>query len=372
MADELHVVAFNVPWPADYGGVMDVYYRLRALSEAGVKIHLHCFTYGRPKAPELESVCASVDYYQRNMSWWLQLDRRPFIVSSRENAELRKRLLADSLPILLEGVHCCWLLEEGVLPADRRVAVRAHNVETNYYSMLYKSEQNWWRKGYLLLESLKLRHYEPLLRRASAVFTVSDGDRDYFQAMGCRHVATVPCGNPNKEPHWGGQTVSRALYHGNLSVPENDAAARDLITNVFTGLACELVVAGHTPSSALKKLAGRYDNVTLVADPSDDEMRRLVEESSVNILTTRQATGLKIKLLNALFRGRHCLVNSKMVEGTGLKDLCVVEDDAAGMRKAVMRLMKENFGTEQMAFRCEKLKPYITSNAIEPILEWLR
>lgn len=371
MADELHVVAFNVPWPADYGGVMDVYYRLRAMCEAGVKIHLHCFTYGRPKAPELESVCASVDYYRRNMAWWLQLGRRPFIVSSRENAELRECLLADCLPVLLEGVHCCWLLEEGVLPDDRRVAVRAHNVETNYYSMLYKSETNWWRRNYLHLESLKLRHYEPLLRRASAVFTVSDGDRVCFRAMGCRHVATVPCGNPNREPHWGGQSVRRALYHGNLSVPENDAAARDLIANVFAGLDCELVVAGHAPSAALRKLAGRYDNVSLVADPSDNEMWRLVEESSVNILTTRQATGLKIKLLNALFRGRHCLVNSEMVEGTGLKELCVVEDDAAGMQKAVMRLMKEDFGEEQMNFRRERLKPYVTSNAIGPILEWL-
>ena len=189
--------------------------------------------------------------------------------------------------------------------------------------------------------------------------------------MGCRHVATVPCGNPNRETHWGGQSVRRALYHGNLSVPENDAAARDLIANVFAGLDCELVVAGHAPSAALRKLAGRYDNVSLVADPSDNEMWRLVEESSVNILTTRQTTGLKIKLLNALFRGRHCLVNSEMVEGTGLKELCVVEDDAAGMQKAVMRLMKEDFGEEQMNFRRERLNPYVTSNAIGPILEWL-
>ena len=41
---DLHIVSFNVPWPANYGGVMDVFYRLRALSRAGLRIHLHCYT----------------------------------------------------------------------------------------------------------------------------------------------------------------------------------------------------------------------------------------------------------------------------------------------------------------------------------------
>lgn len=373
MADELHVVSFNVPWPADYGGVMDVYYRLRALSEAGVRLHLHCFTYGRPQAPELEALCASVDYYRRNMSWLLQLGRRPFIVSSRDNADLRRRLLGDNLPVLLEGVHCCALLEEGGLQPGRQVAVRAHNVETNYYSMLSRSETDFRRRGYLMLEALKLRRYEPLLKRASAVFTVSDADRDHFRAMGCRRVATVPCGNPNGEPIGdpAGNAVRQALYHGNLSVPENDAAAKDLIATVFAGLDCRLVVAGHAPSASLRALARRHDNVTLVADPSDGEMDKLIAESQVNILTTNQATGLKIKLLNALFKGRHCLVNSSMVEGTGLADLCTVEDSPVGMRQAVKRLMDEEFSPAQWAARQQLLQPFVTANAIRPMLDWL-
>lgn len=373
MTDELHVVAFNVPWPADYGGVMDVYYRLRALSEAGVKLYLHCFTYGRSQAPELKSLCASVDYYRRDMSWRLQMGRRPFIVSSRDNADLRRRLLGDDVPVLLEGVHCCSLLEEGALQPGRRVAVRAHNVETDYYSMLSRSETDFLRRGYLKLEALKLRRYEPILRRASAVFTVSDADGDHFRAMGCRRVATVPCGNPNRGPveRPAADAVRQALYHGNLAVAENDAAAKELITNIFDGLECRLVVAGHAPSASLQALANRHDNVTLVADPSDREMQKLVAESQVNILTTNQATGLKIKLLNALFNGRHCLVNSSMVEGTGLAGLCTVEDSPEGMRQAVMRLMDEDFAPAQTVARQRLLQPFVTANAIRPMLDWL-
>ena len=32
MEKHLHIVAFNVPLPANYGGVIDVFYRLKALS----------------------------------------------------------------------------------------------------------------------------------------------------------------------------------------------------------------------------------------------------------------------------------------------------------------------------------------------------
>ena len=58
----LHIVTFNVPWPADYGGVIDVYYRIVALAKTGVKIHLHCYTYGREEAKELEQWCSATSW----------------------------------------------------------------------------------------------------------------------------------------------------------------------------------------------------------------------------------------------------------------------------------------------------------------------
>ena len=41
----INIVAFNIPWPANYGGVIDVYYKMLALHRCGVKIFLHCFEY---------------------------------------------------------------------------------------------------------------------------------------------------------------------------------------------------------------------------------------------------------------------------------------------------------------------------------------
>ena len=61
----LNIVSFDVPFPANYGGVIDVYYKLLWLHKAGVKIHLHCFTYGRKPSKELEALCEKVYYYER-------------------------------------------------------------------------------------------------------------------------------------------------------------------------------------------------------------------------------------------------------------------------------------------------------------------
>ncbi len=79
LADKhLHIVCFDVPYPADYGGVIDVFYRIKAFHELGIKIHLHCFEYGRGKQIELEQYCIEVKYYKRNTGWkgfsWRELD----------------------------------------------------------------------------------------------------------------------------------------------------------------------------------------------------------------------------------------------------------------------------------------------------------
>ena len=43
---EIHIVCFDVPHPPDYGGVIDIYYKVKSLHELGIKVHLHCYQYG--------------------------------------------------------------------------------------------------------------------------------------------------------------------------------------------------------------------------------------------------------------------------------------------------------------------------------------
>ena len=61
----LHIISHDVPWPADYGGVVDLFYKLKALHAEGIKIKLHCFLYGsRNKQDELNK---NFDDFRKDM-----------------------------------------------------------------------------------------------------------------------------------------------------------------------------------------------------------------------------------------------------------------------------------------------------------------
>ena len=344
----LHIIAFDVPYPANYGGVIDVFYRVKALSEAGVKVHLHCFEYGRGEQ-EILKRCHEVKYYKRDTSFAKQLSLTPYIVNSRRSEALVQDLLQDDYPILCEGLHTTAILSDKRLK-NRKIYVRAHNVEHDYYQALGNSEKLGFRKLFYLAEAWKLRRYEPVLRKSAGIFAISQNDADYF-AKRYQNVTLVPGFNSSDSVCSETGRGDYVLYHGNLSVKENETAAKWLIDNVFSKLDFHCVVSGLNPSEKLLKFAEKHSNVTLVANPDDAEMIDLLRQAQVNILVTNQPTGLKLKLLNALYNGRFCLVNSDMVKGTSLESLCVVADEPEQMITEIKRLMEEDFTEDDIEQR---------------------
>ncbi len=349
----LHVIAFDVPYPANYGGVIDVFYRVKALSEAGVKVHLHCFEYGRGEQEILKRY-HEVKYYKRDTSFAKQLSLTPFIVTSRRSEALVQDLQKDDYPILCEGLHTTAILSDKRL-RNRKIYVRAHNVEHDYYKGLGDTEKCGWKRFFYHAEAWKLRRYESILKNASGIFAISQQDADYFSER-YKKVVLVPGFNAADSVCSETGRGEYVLYHGNLSVRENEDAAKWLIENVFSELDLHCIVAGLNPSEKLRKQAEKYANVTLIANPDDAEMIDLLRQAQVNILVTNQPTGLKLKLLNALYNGRFCLVNSDMVKGTSLEGLCVAADEPEQMIAEIKRLMEEDFTEEVIEERDAQMR----------------
>lgn len=346
----LHIISLDVPFPANYGGVIDIFYKAKALAEAGIQVHLHCFQYGRVFAEQL-NFCAQVHYYKRDCSLRKQGGLMPYIVSSRDNRELEDRLLMDNFPILCEGLHTTKILTDPRF-AQRKVYVRAHNVEHDYYRLLGEAETSVWKRCYYYVEAARLKRYEAILHKASGIFPLSQKDAAYF-LKGYNKVMLFP-------PFCGAKEVSSSLgrgayvlYHGNLSVRENKDAAIWLMRNVFSKIEYPCIIAGLNPSSAIQKEAEKYSNVQLQSNLSDEDMRLLIQQAQVNVMVTNQPTGLKLKLLNALSQGRFCVVNGKMLVGTSLQDLCVQADDAATMIAEIERLMQIEFSAADRAYRAQ-------------------
>ncbi len=333
----LHIVSFDVPWPADYGGVIDVYYKAKALAELGVKIHLHCFEYGRGEAPELAEICESVHYYKRDTGKHQLLNSLPYVVVSRRSEELVDRLCLDRHPILFEGLHSCFHLGDPRLLGRRRI-VRAHNVEHDYYEALAQAESSTFKRAYFVQEARKLRKFEAVLSEADGILAISPGDQRYFAAH-FRNVLHVPAFHPGNQVEVPPGLGDFCLYHGALSVPENDKAALYLVNEVFRGLPVPLVIAGRGASPELRSAVARSNNVKLRENIPTAEITALVRAAQVNVLPTFQATGIKLKLLLCLFQGRHVVCNSPMVQDTGLESLCRVHDDPVTMRLSIQACM---------------------------------
>jgi hypothetical protein len=352
----LNLVCFDVPFPANYGGVFDLFYKIRSLQEAGVHIHLHCFEYGRGKQPELEQYCSSVAYYERLPAYKSLSSTLPYIVGSRANKDLLTNLNKNNYPILMEGMHCTYFLHIGAL-AKERCFVRLPNVEHLYYGKLAETTTSLTKKWYYKRESKLLYEYEKSLADKADFWSISQKDCDVFTGeLGYSKIDNLPLYLPEYTPQWKGEKGSFCLYHGNLEVDENEYAAIWLLEKIFSEIKIPFVVAGHNPSKKLERLAHAQMHTCIVTNPSDKEMEDLIRKAQVNIIPSFNNTGIKLKLINALYHGRHCLLNESGVEGSGLEDCCTIANTCAAMKKELQRLYELPYTLYTYEHRIEKLK----------------
>lgn len=349
MFDSMHIISFNVPYPPDYGGIIDVYYKIKALHVAGIKIHLHCFTYGRDESKELEKICASVSYYNRQPLWKGFFSNKPLIVDARRSKALLNNLLKDDYPILFEGLHTCYYLDYAGLK-NRILMVRMHNNEAAYYLSLARREKKLFNSIYYYEEYKRLKIFESKLSHATFILAIARHEAAYYQT---RFPHTIYIG-----PFHGNNQVATseghgkyALYHGNLNISENIEAALFLTEQIFKDVDLPLIIAGMNPPDVLKNKISDMPHVSLISSPSPLEMLELIQNAHVNILPSFQHTGIKLKLLNSLFNGRFCIANQIMVDQTQLEKYCKVANTPYEIKDALHTIFEQEFTSTDLQFR---------------------
>ena len=371
----LHIVCLDVPWPADYGGAIDMMNRIRMFHEAGVRIHLHYFSYNERGNPnELNQFCETINVYERSRMKDVFSFKTPYIVASRINEHLVKRLSEDKHPILLEGIHCTGILSH-LDRSDRKIVVRIHNDESTYYKELSRAETGIVKKIYFRNESHLLKNYTRHLPNDCVYACISEKDTAVFKNDYLLEQSRFLPIFPSWQKVTGVEGQGHlCLYHGNLSVPENEEAALWLLCKVFTKARVPFVIAGKKPSRRLQKLAGLCQHTCLVADPCETEMNDLVRKAQIHVLPcfNKNVTGIRLKLLHALYEGRHCVVNQPMVEGTGLESACHIGTNANAFASIIMQLYHQPFTREEKVLRKQLLgTTYDNQKNTCQLIQWL-
>lgn len=373
MSKHLHIVCFDVPYPADYGGVTDIFYRIKALYKIGVNIHLHCFDYGRGKSEELNKYCAEVNYYKRNTGWKGISLKVPYIVKSRANKILLQNILKDDHPVLLEGIHCTYFLYTKQLK-NKKIAVRLHNVEFEYYHQLANSESSFLKKNYYNIESALLKRYERNIANKALFLAITKNDRAYFQGQfHADKIKYLPAFIKYENVQSKAGRGNYCLYHGNLSIAENEKAALWLVEKIFIRSNFPLIIAGKNPSEKLFNAINMNKNVSLVADPSEEKLNDLISNAQINILPSFNSTGIKIKLLNALFTGRHCLVTQNTIDCTALEQLCHVANNVEEFKSEINQLYALSFTSTEIEQRNFLLcKEFNNEENAKQLMQWIQ
>jgi hypothetical protein len=175
---------------------------------------------------------------------------------------------------------------------------------------------------------------------------------------GFQQLSFIPCFLPWQEV---GSPLGKGefcLYHGNLSVPENNAAAGWLIEEVFSKLTIPLVIAGKGISKTLMQKGHRFPHITFIDNPTIAAIDDLVRNAQVNVLPSLNNTGVKLKLLNALLNGRFCITNSNGVNGSRIETGVIVKDKADDWIEAVQDGMSQAFTQHDKTDRQQVLALY--------------
>lgn len=368
---ELHIVSFDIPYPANYGGAIDVFFKIKALCQQGVSITLHCFQYGtrKPQAA-LESLCKQVFYYPRKTGLSGISLQMPYIVFSRRNKKLLERLSKTQAPILFEGIHSCYYLNHPKLKSKTKV-VRCMNVEHEYYAHL-AAQSSGLKKLYCSIEAKKLKRFEPILKHAQHLLAITSKDEDHFTTNFPKVPSkTITAFHGNEINISKKAAGNYALFHGSLNVVENEKAVLFLMHNVWNKIKHPLIIAGRNPSKSVKSAISKQSNVTLIADSSQDKLDQLVSEAHMHLMYATQSSGLKLKLIKALFQGKHVIANDLMLSEKSLASTVVIANSAQEWKNSVLQLLDRDYTIQMQKERHLILEDFTDKKSVEKLIEIL-
>ncbi len=367
MNKSLHIVSFDNPYPPKYGGVIDVFYKIEALNKLGITIILHIFSDEEFIDSNLKTYCSKIFFYKRNSLLSSLLSTYPYRVKSRFSKELIKNLTLTKAPILFEGLHSTFVLTKFEC-IHQKIYLRTHNIEHLYHNGLAKSSINIFEKIFFKLESLKFKRYEKIINSFDGLFTISPHDQSYFSNKYKTDTNYIPAFHQNSKLNCNTTKNQTILFHGDLRVADNIKASFFLI-DTFKNTNFKLVIASSTPNRNVIKKLSKNKHHAFINVTDNHKLNKLLDQSHINVLVTFQKAGIKLKLINALYKGKFVIVNTKMIEGTGLESLCEVANSKKEFLHKTKQLLKEKFTQDQLSKRKKSLSNFDTKKSAQKIID---
>lgn len=352
-----------LPYPPNSGPKVKTYHVLRYLAGQGHAITLASFIRpgDEPHVEHLRGVCTQVHAVPMRRSRWLDVQaglrslgsRTPFLVARDARAEMfsfvRQALCRERYDI----IHADQLtMAQYIEPCDGVSTVfDAHNA---VWAIVERAAQTSGPLPGALLryEANRLRRYEgALCRRMDGVLVVSEVDRAHLLAAGAdaERVSVIPIAIDSA-----GQTpVARAAgANGIVSIstlfyPPNADGVRWFLREVYPLVhsdvpAAPLAIIGARPPQDIAEAARRMPGLVAVPGYVGD-VRPHLEQAAVMVVPVRAASGMRVRILEALAQGVPVVTTTTGAEGIDVRDgeQALIADTPHEFAGAVVRLLRE-------------------------------
>lgn len=364
--NQLQIVCFKNPYPPNYGGVIDVFYKIKYLHNLGVELYLHVFLDDRLDTEALKPYCKKIFIYKRNKSFFTHFSSLPYGVASRVSKQIYNNLNQTDVPILFESLQTTHVLLNHQFKC--KIFIRVHNIEHLYFYGLASSERNPIKKLFYRIQGDKYKKYEKILNKSDAILALSKKEFDYFKQKYHSKTYYLPVfhGNELIKQHNGNGKY--ALYHGDLSTADNIASAT-YILSLFEKLKYPLIIAGGVMPKILEKLIEKHDHISFVKLGDDKQVNELISNAQVNVLYSKQATGTKLKVFYSLYNGRFCILNNNIVDDERILKLCEVANTTEQYLLSIAHVFNTDFKFQnERAQVLEQFHPALLAEELQQIM----
>lgn len=268
------------------------------------------------------------------------------------------------------------------IPEDYKgkIILHEHNCEYLIWKRYADIEKNLLKKLGLLNQAYRIRKYEQEICRKSKVILAAPNDIHELEKIGAdrkKFVETYHLGDDHllTEPTLNFDSTERALlYVGTLSWEANIDGLMWFFHNSWNLIRkknpdIKLFIIGKHPDARLKEIAAKDPNIVLTGFV--DDLEPYFSKCRIFITPLRFGSGIKVKVVNALYRGIPCVTTTIGTEGLKVKDgeHIFIKNDPQDFAAAVEVLLQDKTTWEKFRSNSRSIAQqyYTWDNVLENI-----
>lgn len=236
----------------------------------------------------------------------------------------------------------------------KKVVLHTHNAEFIMWKRYSELNSGFIKKFILNFESNRIRKAElEYCRRADLIFAAPNDQKEFVNsgAEQKKFKTTYHLGNDeslNMPPLNFDDTGENLLYVGTLTWEPNIDGLIWFIENIWESLKAQFPklvfnIIGKNPDSRIVNAKSKHKDIVLHGFVED--LENFYKESRVFIVPQRFGSGIKVKILDSMYRGIPCVTTSIGVESlqiTNEKELMVADDVSTFLKYTISLLSNKN------------------------------